>query len=156
MELQESLFDDSIYIVDNRPNLNSNNSVGTISEIEFMSMAARNGFVVFVPIGHNQKADLVIWKKPNRPISVQVKKAVLRESGTWQVSTSSKKPSCFTNKNNSDSLHTNYIEGDFDVLAAYILERNCWALWRLKDIVGSSGITWDGSPINNFELLNHI
>ncbi len=36
------------------------------------------------------------------------------------------------------------------------LESGCWALWRLKDIAGQSSIRWDGSPKNNFELLEHI
>lgn len=155
MELQHSLFDESPYIVYSKKEGNSNCDIGTFCEINFMSEAVKNGFVVFTPIGHSQKADLIVWKKPNRPISVQVKKGVLRESGTWQISTSSKKPSCL-NSNKESSLHTNYVEGDFDVLAAHIVEQNCWALWRLKDISGKSGITWDGSPKNNFELLNFI
>jgi hypothetical protein len=130
--------------------------IGTISELQFMVEAAQSGFVVFTPIGHSQKADVIIWKKPNKPITIQVKKAVHKKGFSWQVSTSSKKSSSQFNPKITNSLYTNYIIGDFDILAAHIVEQNCWALYRLEDICGKSGISWNGTPKNNFELLEHI
>jgi hypothetical protein len=155
--LQEDFFDLSEF-TSNKENLkgNQNCDIGTISELQFMVEAAKNGFTIFTPIGHSQKADVVVWKKPNKPISVQIKKGLFESSGNWKISTSSKKPSCMANKGEKGSLYTNYVDGDFDVLAAHIVESGCWALWRLKDIAGQSSIRWDGSPKNNFELLEHI
>ena len=75
--LQEDFFDLSEF-TRNEENLkgNQNCDIGTISELQFMVEAAKNGFTVFTPIGHSQKADVVIWKKPNKPISVQIKKGL--------------------------------------------------------------------------------
>jgi hypothetical protein len=130
--------------------------IGTISELEFIVEAAKSGFTIFTPIGHSQKADVIVWKKPNKPITIQIKKGFLEDSGNYRISTSSKKPSCMANKGDKGNLYTNYIEGDFDVLAAHIVEHKCWALWRLRDIAGQSSIRWYGSPKNNFDLLNYI
>ena len=157
VELQDTLFDLSLYSLEcDEKKGNTNAKTGTISEIMFIAEAAKSGFDVFMPIGHSQKADCVIWKSPAKPISVQVKKGVARTANSWQISTSSKKPSCQANPNEKGSLYTNYNEGDFDIIAAHIAEQNCWALYRLKDICGHSSINWTGSPRNNFELLNYI
>lgn len=59
-------------------NLSETCHSGMISEIIFATEAAKQGFGVFFPVGHSHKADLVVWKPPARPVTVQVKKA------TWQ------------------------------------------------------------------------
>jgi hypothetical protein len=157
ISLQETLFDLTEYSLEcDEKKGNDNARTGTLSEIMFAIEAAKNGFDVFMPIGHAQKADCIIWKSPAKPISVQVKRAGSKSINSYQISTSSKKPSCAANPNDRGSLYTNYHEGDFDVLAAHIAQQNCWALYRLKDICGQSSIRWNGSPRNNFELLNHI
>jgi hypothetical protein len=155
--LQEDFFDLSEFTRNEENSKgNQNCDIGTISELQFMVEAAKNGFTIFTPIGHSQKADIVIWKKPKKPITIQVKKAVFKKGFSWQISTSSKKSSSQFNPNIINSLYVNYIAGDFDILAAHITEHNCWALYRLIDICGKSSIGWNGSPKNNFELLEHI
>jgi hypothetical protein len=157
ISLQETLFDLTEYSLEcDERKSNHNSMVGTLSEIMFMSEAASHGFHVFMPIGHAQKADCIIWKPQAKPITIQIKKAGAKSINSWQIPTSSKKSSCNANPNDRGSLYTNYTEGDFDILAAHITEQNCWALYRLKDICGQTSIRWTGSPRNNFELLNHI
>jgi hypothetical protein len=149
MELQHSLFDESDYIANKKNEGNLRIDIGTISEIDFMSKASQMGFIVFLPIGHDTKADVIIWKKPKKPITIQVKKALLTKYGTWTIKT------CTGNGHKTKKRISNrYIKGDFDILAAHITEKNCWAFWRLEDICGKTSMPWYGSPINNFELLD--
>jgi hypothetical protein len=156
ISLQETLFDLTEYSLEyDEKKGNDHARIGTLSEIMFMSQAASHGFHIFMPIGHAQKADCIIWKPPAKSITVQIKKGVFR-SNIWEISTSAKRRSCAANLNDKGSLYTNYNEGNFDILAGHITEQNCWALYRLKDICGRSSISWKGSPRNNFELLNHV
>lgn len=130
---------------------------GMLAEMIFAIEAAKRGFTVFFPIGHSQKADLIIWKPPARPISVQIKKATYqKESGSWKFMVGSGKPSCAANPNNYGLRYTAYKKGDFDILCAYVEERGDFLFYTLCEIAGCSSRRWhpsSGFSANNWELL---
>ena len=86
-----------------------------------------------------------------KPKAIQIKKATSRGGLTWQVSTSTKKRTA-----TQGSVYTNYQMGDFDILAAYIAEVDCWALWRIEEVAGKASVAWNKFKThrNNFELLD--
>jgi hypothetical protein len=124
------------------PKRSSTCDSGTRAEMFVAMEAAKNGFSVFFPIGHSQKADLIIWKPPMRPLTVQVKKATIQEGGSYKFMIGSGKPSCAANPNDYGKRYTKYQEDDFDILCAVIIERNSVLIYDLKSIVGKSSIRW--------------
>jgi len=129
---------------------------GLIAEMLLATEAASRGFCVFFPIGHSQKADLVIWRPPSSPITIQVKKATFQDSGSYKFMIGSGKPSCAGNSKDYGLRYTRYEKGDFDVLCAYILERNSFVFYYLDEIVGQSSMRWnpDGRQReNNWDIF---
>ena len=130
---------------------NDNCRLGVVTEMLFATEMLQRGYDVFSPLGHSQKADLIIHKPPFKAKAIQVKKGTYKSSVTWQISTSTKKRTA-----SEGSVYTNYKIGDFDILAAFISELNCWALWRIEEIAGKSSVTWNKFEThrNNFYLLD--
>ena len=129
---------------------------GLMAEMLLATEAASKGFCVFFPIGHSQKADLVIWRPPFSPITIQVKKATHQDSGSYKFMIGSGKPSCARNSKDYGLRYTPYVKGDFDVLCAYILERNSFVFYYLDEIVGKSSMRWnpDGRQReNNWDIF---
>jgi len=132
---------------------------GMMAEMLLATEAASRGFCVFFPIGHSQKADLVIWKPPFAPITIQVKKATRQKKGkgqSYKFMVGSGRPSCAVNGKDYGLRYVPYMKGDFDVLCAYILERNSFLFYYLDEVVGRSCITWspDGRQReNNWDIF---
>lgn len=147
-----------IEVIPEQSNTSSNCKSGMIAEMIFAIEAAKRGFTIFFPIGHSQKADLIAWKPPARPISVQIKKATYqKESGSWKFMVGSGKPSCAANPNNYGLRYTAYKKGDFDILCAYIEERGEFLFYTLCDIAGCSSRRWHpstGFAANNWDILD--
>jgi len=154
--MNDALFDMAEFSLPHKEQDNSPTSIGTMAEIKFLNECAQRGITCFVPIGHAQKADCVVWCPPTRPVTVQVKKAYLGPGHrTWKIQTCSTKPTCLLNPKDFGQRYTNYADGDFDILAAYIGELDCFALWRLHEISGGTSIRWDSNAgrKNNFDVI---
>lgn len=131
---------------------------GSIAELEFLPRAKRNGWHVYSPHGHSTPADVILFRPPAKPVSVQIKKGVFqKEQGKWKIMVGSGKPSCASNPKDYGARYTRYQRGDFDVLAMYINEHDCFAFWPLSDLVesGLSAISWRvGDRCDNWEIFN--
>jgi len=128
--------------------ISSNNHVGDISELTFVLEAKKRGYDVFSPFGHSTKADLVIRKPSCKCLTIQVKTGTYQKPKMshhlerWKFMVGSGRPSCAANPNDYGLRYKKYKRGDFDVLAAFIPEREVFSFYLLDDIVGKSSITW--------------
>ena len=147
--IQDTLFNIDDYGIVSDEVSNDNARIGATSELTFALKAHSMGYEIYSPWGHAQKTDLIIRKPPFRPLSIQIKKATAKSNEVWQVSTSTKKRTA------NGVIWNNYKIGDFDILAAHILELDYWSLWRIEDIAGKSSIPWNkySTHRNNFDIL---
>lgn len=131
---------------------------GSIAELEFLPRARRAGWHVYSPHGHATPADVILFRPPNRPISVQIKKGVYqKEAGKWKVMVGSGKPACAANPKDYGKRYSLYERGDFDVLAMYVDEHDCFAFWTLDELVerGVSTIGWRvGGRTDNWDIFD--
>jgi hypothetical protein len=112
----------------------SSNRKGEIAETLFIAGAMVNDWEIFVPFGHAQTTDVCIVKPSKTPVKVQVKMASLVEAGGYQIHT--KKSST------GDRKHMAYEPGDFDVLAAYLQDRNQFVFWAAEDIIHRQSVRY--------------
>ena len=136
-------------------------NIGAFAEMKFCCAAITNGYEVFLPMSHSTKTDIVILKQGSSPIRVQVKKATYqkREKTThlesWKFMIGSGRPSCANNPQDYGLRYRKYEDDDFDILAAYILEKDIFAFYNLSDIRGASCMRWDQSKrIDNWDIFN--
>lgn len=67
------------------------------------------------------------------------------------------RPSCAANPKDFGLRYRKYEKGDFDVLAAYILERDVFAFYKLSDVHGLSSTRWDISKrSDNWEIFDEF
>lgn len=122
---------------------------GELAETLFIAGAMVYDWEVFTPFGHAQTADLCLVRPGSRPITVQVKTGTI-DRGAYHVSV----------KRGAKGMNPRpYALGDFDVLAAYLPDRNQFVLWTLEDIC--SRITIRYSPERhrqpgNWSLLDDV
>jgi hypothetical protein len=153
-----ALFDLNEYTVaaDETQTLESCDS-GSIAELEFLPRARRNGWHVYSPHGHATPADVILFRPPHRPISVQIKKGTYqKDAGKWKIMVGSGKPSCAANPNDYGKRFTTYSRGDFDVLAMYVDEHDLFVFWTLDELVERSltTIAWRlGGNCDNWEIF---
>jgi hypothetical protein len=132
------------------PEVNSEScNQGDIAECNFIYMAKLKGFEVFTPIGHSTKVDIAIRKPGRKFVGVQIKKATYQKGGSWKFMCGSGKPSCAANPKDYGARYTPYKKGDFDILAAYIIEKDYWLFYNLDRVAGKSSIRW--SELKNFQ-----
>ena len=123
---------------------------GEIAEQLFAVGAMVRDYEIFTPKGHSQTADLCLVKSGQRPLMVQVKTAYVEgdRGGTYSI-----------NVSRGASSKAAYAHGDFDVLAAYLPDRNQFVLWTLADLQGRKKLRYHPdrhrSP-NNWELLDQV
>jgi hypothetical protein len=131
---------------------------GSIAELEFLPRARRAGWHVYSPHGHATPADVILFRPPNRPISVQIKKGVYqKDAGKWKIMVGSGKPTCAANPKDYGKRYSLYERGDFDVLAMYVDEHDCFAFWTLDELVerGISTIAWRlGDCADNWNIFD--
>ena len=122
---------------------------GEIAEQLFAVGAMVRDYEIFGPRGHSQTADLCIVKSGQRPLMVQVKTAYWDEArGEYMV--------CVARGNSSKAA---YRQGDFDLLAAYLPDRNQFVLWTLEDLKGRKTVRYSPErhrKPNNWELLDDV
>jgi|694.fasta_scaffold32235_16 hypothetical protein len=122
---------------------------GEISETLFIAGAMVNDWEIFTPFGHAQTADVLLTRDGVRPIAVQVKTATL-DRGAYHIS---------VRRNSGGQKARPYEQHDFDVLAAYLPDRNQFVFWTFEDI--RSRLTVRYNPTrhrkpNNWELLDDV
>ena len=128
---------------------NANCQTGTVAELLFCAQAGMRGFDVFVPVGHAQAADVCLVKAPGRPVSVQVKTA------WWD-----KQKNCYrVNSSKGTTAKVPYSAGAFDVLAAWLPDKEQFVFWTLEDIAGRVHVRY--SPLRhrapgNWQLLDAV
>jgi len=151
--MENNLFEIDDYTIERETNgsISETCNAGALAELKLCCAAAEKGFEVFTPLSHSTKTDLIIMKPQGIPIRVQVKKATYQKKispnrmDVWKFMIGTGRPSCAANPTDYGVRYKKYVDGDFDVLAAYILERNTFAFYHLKEISGVSGLRWDAS-----------
>ena len=122
---------------------------GEISEQLFAVGAMVQDFEIFAPRGHSQTADLCIVRAGQRPLMVQVKTAYFDGvRGEYSI-----------NVGRGRLSKSAYLKGDFDILAAYLPDRNQFVLWTLEDLKGRKKIRYSPErhrKPNNWELLDDV
>lgn len=122
---------------------------GEIAETLFIAGAMVHDWEIFTPFGHAQTADVMLTRASVRPIAVQVKTGTL-DRGAYHVSV---KRATGGQKARPYEIH------DFDVLAAYLPDRNQFVFWTLDDIRSRITVRYDPNKHRkpgNWDLLNNV
>jgi hypothetical protein len=137
---------------------------GYAAEAFLVYQACKRGFTVFKPDSHSTKIDLVLHKPNCKLIGVQVKKATLQRSegrryfsDTWKFMVGAGRPSRARDPVDRGPNYVRYQRGDFDVLAAYIAERESFVFYLLDEICDKSTKNWsEGHRENNWEIFDQF
>lgn len=97
---------------------------GELSETLLIAGALVHGWEIFTPFGHAQTADLVLVRLGSRPLTVQIKTASRSPRGDYTLNV----------RRGKGTTVRPYAHGDFDILAAYLPDRNQFVFWTLNDI----------------------
>ena len=130
---------------------------GSFEESVFAMQARRRDYSVFLPFGHSQKADVVIWHPPFRPITIQVKRGRMNGSN-WFCHVSSKRStrdhrSIVANGRDIGRIKR-YGAGDFDVLAMFHPPTEGFYFWKLVDVFHKKTINAPiGAQLNNWHVI---
>ena len=122
---------------------------GEIAETLFIAGAMVHDWEIFMPFGHGQTADVLLTHDGVRPIAVQVKTASL-DRGAYHIS---------VKRSTRGRNARPYLTHDFDVLAAYLPDRNEFVFWTFDDIRSRISVRYDPSrhrQPGNWELLNDV
>jgi hypothetical protein len=122
---------------------------GEIAETLFIAGAMVHDWEIFTPFGHAQTADVILTQDGVRPVAVQVKTATL-DRGAYHVSV--KRATAGRNSRP-------YQAHDFDVLAAYLPDRNQFVFWTFDDIRSRVSVRYDPNrhrQPGNWELLDEV
>ena len=122
---------------------------GEISESLFIVGAMVHDFEIYTPRGHAQTADVCLLRPGLRPMMVQVKTAYEDgQRGSYSI-----------NISRGNSSKVAYQAGDFDVLAAYLPDRNQFVFWTLEDLQSRKKLRYDPNKHRkpgNWDLLNTV
>jgi len=140
------------------------NNTGDHAEAAFIHHAHRHldSVEIFTPMTHRTKVDVAV-RKPGFPlVGVQVKKATQQRkkcgafSESWKFLVGSGQSWNNHKANEGKPRLTRYIDGDFDIIACYIMEHNAWAFYRLDELAGKATHRWSPTkgPNNNWEIFN--
>jgi hypothetical protein len=121
---------------------------GNHAELLFCAEAGARGYGIYAPWGGDQKVDVCLSSPNGGYIGVQVKRACIRASNPdfYQVNTSSR----------SSGL---YAGGAFDVLAAYLPDRNEFVFWHIDEIRQYGQISYSPKKHRkpgNWQLLEEL
>ncbi len=124
---------------------------GEMAEMLFAAGAIVHDWEIYMPFGHAQTTDLCLLKPWSAPIKVQVKTA------WWDPSHRSY--AVLLHKGSRRGGVQPYKAGDFDVLAAYLTDRNQFVFWSFEDIRGRQKIRYSPKrhrQPSNWELLDDV
>jgi hypothetical protein len=160
---EETLFDLTSFTLPEveKRSISETCDIGAYAEMRFCGMAMSLGYEVFLPFSHSTKTDVILLTLDSKPIRVQVKKATYQKKNqshhcdSWKFMVGSGRPSCAANPMDYGLRYRKYEINDFDILAAYILERDVFAFYDLSEIHGLSSCRWDITKrTNNWEILS--
>jgi len=165
MAMTENLFDLSEYTKD--PILSNSSSatcdVGSFAEMRFCTLAVQKGYEVFLPFCHSTKSDVIVNSIFSRPIRIQIKKATYQKkernnhADNWKFMIGSGRPSCARNPKDYGIRYRKYEKNEFDILAAYILERDVFVFYELDEICGASSCRWNEQmKFNNWDIFDRF
>jgi hypothetical protein len=121
---------------------------GAMEEICFAKEAKARDYVIWLPWGHSQKADVCIWRPPQRPVTVQVKRG-FQNGNSFGVYVGAARGGHTKKRRRAAGLpvdpYRKYKTGDFDVLAMYVPPADAFYFWRLEDICGQGSVS---KPVN--------
>jgi hypothetical protein len=151
--MNATLFDLEPYSLERVANSLHATSLAEYSELFFATQAHRAGFSIWHPLGHAHKADIIIWKPPQRPLSVQVK-VLSMEGKRWRG-----KLGRTPGGNQKRRNYCKYRIGDVDVLAFYLPSREKFALYHVSQTEAMEGysLIWkEGDRLDNWSILDEI
>jgi hypothetical protein len=129
----------------------TNNEKGTHAELLFCAEVTSRGLQVLIPIGPTGST-VDVWIVVNsRPVSVQVKRAWITKGGRYSVRAARRGTKKIPEKV--------YKAGDFDILAAYLPDRNQFVLWRFDEIKQRKKISYTPRlhrQPDNWDLLDTV
>lgn len=121
---------------------------GELAETLFVAGAMVHDWNVFLPIGHAQTADVCLVGTSG-VLRVQVKTAQREQGkGDYRV-----------NIGRGHEGKSAYTAGDFDVLAAYLVDRNQFVFWTLEDLNGRVRLRYSPDrhrAPGNWHLLDEV
>jgi hypothetical protein len=118
---------------------------GVVSELLFCAQAGMRGWSVFTPVGHAHAVDVCLVRPGCRPIGIQVKTAGISR-GDYHLTCS-----------RGQGLKAAYVDGDFDILAAWLPDVEEFVFWTLDDIAGRKTIRYSPKrhrQPGNWDLLD--
>jgi hypothetical protein len=120
---------------------------GAHAELLFCAEAGARGYTIFTPLVGSPKADVCIKMGQGPYVGIQVKRACFntQADGFYKVHTSARQK--------------RYSTGDFDVLAAYLPDRNVFVFWRLEEVSQYGQISYSPGrhrDPDNWELLDDV
>jgi hypothetical protein len=154
----EYLFDVKGVTVPKQPvDYNALGNDGSFEEICLLKAARERGFVTWMPIGHSQKADVIIWMPPHKPLTIQVKKGKWT-GNSWCAHVGAARGSKDRRRHRDAGRPADkyrfYEVGDFDVLAVYVPPADGFRFWLLNDIAGKHQVSVsDLSTLNNWHVI---
>jgi hypothetical protein len=133
---------------------------GAMEEICFAKEAKARDYIIWLPWGHSQKADVCIWRPPQRPVTVQVKRGFANGS-SHAVHVGAARAGRTKKRRREAGLpvdpYRKYKTGDFDVLAMYVPPADAFYFWRLEDICGQNSVSKPvNAPFNNWSVFDRI
>ena len=124
----------------------SNCRRGDLTEALFIAGCIVYDWETFKAFGHDHTADWVLVRGAFR-LTVQVKTARLTDRGDYHINA----------KRGGGETTRPYAAGDFDVLAMYVDEQDCFTFWTLDELVerGISAISWRiGNRADNWDIFD--
>jgi len=129
---------------------------GTFGELVFALQAFKNDYSIWNPLGHAHKADVIVWKPPQRPITVQVK-MLSWDGWKWRGLLGSMPSGGSTKYENCG--FKKYHVGEVDVLAFFLPPRERFAFYHVRETqqMPIKSMTWnEGDRLDNWHLLDEI
>lgn len=124
---------------------------GTHAELLFCAETTARGLQVLIPMGATSST-VDVWIVANsRPVSVQVKRAWVSKNGRYVVKVA--------RRGTKKKPQLAYKVGDFDILAAYLPDRNQFVLWRFDEIKKRKKISYTPRlhrQPDNWEILDTV
>ena len=124
----------------------SDSRKGDLAEAILIAGCIRRGYEVFKAFGNDHSSDYVLIRD-NARVMTQVKTATLDERGDYTIST----------KRGRGPTARPYGCGDFDVLVAYLPDRDALVFWTFDEIRGRQNVRYNPArhrQPNNWETLN--
>ena len=126
----------------------SDSRKGDLAEALFIAGCLRRGHEVFKAFGNDHSSDYVIICA-NARVMAQVKTATIDERGDYTIST----------RRGRGLTRRPYGRGDFDVLVAYLPDRDALVFWTFDEICGRQNVRYNPArhrQPSNWAILNQV